>query len=366
MKIGIEAQRANCENPTGVEHYAKQLIIALAKQDKINQYTLYLRTPPVQWFSQLPENFKVKVIPFPIFWTQIRISIEMLINPVDALFIMASALPIIHPRNSVTTIHDIAWDFYPETFGKFMLNYLRFSTWFAVHFAKRIVTISESTKRDLIKKYKLSPEKIFVTHLGFDFKTETTASDEAEKKKISELPEKFILFLSTLQPRKNVIGLVDAFLELKKEQNLPHSLVLVGGKGWLYQEILEKVKASPEVVYFGYAQDRLSILKKADLLVQPAFYEGFGLSLLDAFASDVPVACSNVSSLPEVAGDAAVYFDPNRKSEIKNAIAMVLNDRSLHDALVSKGRSRLLNFTWEKCASKTLKVITEKNAENID
>ncbi len=360
MRIGIEAQRANCENPTGVEHYAKQLLLALAKLDTKNQYTLYLQTAPVAWFSSLPQNFKIKVMPFPIFWTQVRISLEMLFNPVDRLLIMASALPLIHPKNSIVTIHDIAWDFYPETFGKFMLNYLRFSTWFAVHFAKHVLTISESTKKDLIRKYHLPAEKIIVTHLGFDFNSDTSKSDQEEQRRIADLPEKFILFLSTLQPRKNVIGLIDAFVELKKEQNLPHSLVLVGGKGWLYEETMAKIAEHPEVIYFGYAKDRFEILKKADLLVQPAFYEGFGLSLLDAFACNVPVACSNVSSLPEVAGDAAVYFDPTDKKQIKAAIAVALNDRSLHDALVEKGRERLKNFTWEKCAKQTLDQLTAK------
>jgi glycosyltransferase involved in cell wall biosynthesis len=358
MRIGIEAERANISNPTGVEHYAQQLILNLAKIDSQNEYILYLQTEPAKWLLALPGNFKTKIISFPVFWTQIRISLEMLLNPVDVLFIMASALPIIHPRNSVVTIHDIAWDFYPETFGTFMLNYLRFSTWFACKFAKKIIAVSNQTKTDLIKKYNLRPEKIEVVYHGFDLQSELQQSSPEELRKVSSLPEKFVLFVSTLQPRKNVIGLIEAFIELKKEKNIPHQLVLVGGKGWSYKQILDKIGKHPEIIYAGYAENRLAYIKKADLLVQPSFYEGFGMSILDAFAMKVPVACSNVSSLPEVAGEAAVYFDPKSKQEIKLAIYNVITDRSLHDRLVEKGSQRLSLFTWEKCSQQVLEVLT--------
>ncbi len=361
MTIGIEAERANLQQATGVEHYAQQLILNLAAVDRENTYILYLRSKPAEWMSKLPVNFKLKVIPFPLFWTQIRISLEMLFHPVDCLFIMASALPVIHPRNSVVTIHDIAWEFYPETFSAFMLWYLRFSTWYAVKFAHRIIAVSEQTKKDLMKKYNLASEKISVVYHGFDMRTEMMASPAEEKERIARLPEKYILFLSTLQPRKNVIGLIDAFIALKKEKNIPHSLVLVGGKGWLYGQIMEKIKNHPEIIYCGYGYDRFAYLQRADLLVQPSFYEGFGMSILDAFAARVPVACSNVSSLPEVAGDAAEYFDPRSIESIKDAMFKVINNRPLHSALVEKGADRLKHFTWQSCAEHTLKILTQAN-----
>lgn len=357
MRVGIEAQRANIANPTGVEHYAQQMILGLAKEDRENTYILYLQTEPAQWLKELPANFKTKVIPFPFFWTQIRISTELIFHPVDALFIMASALPIIHPKNSTVTIHDLAWQFYPETFSKFMRFYLPASTWFAVKFAKNIIAVSEQTKKDLISKYKVRPDKVTVIYHGFDISTERAISSEHEKQKISALPLKFILYLGTLQPRKNIIGLMDAFIELKKEKNIEHSLVLLGGKGWLYEEIMKKIADHPEIIYLGYIHDRFAVLKKASLLVQPAFYEGFGMQILDAFAMEVPVASSNISSLPEVAGDAAIYFDPKNKEEIKEAIYKVISNPGLAKELSSKGKERLKLFTWQKCVNKTLAVI---------
>jgi glycosyltransferase involved in cell wall biosynthesis len=357
MRIGIEAERANVAAPTGVEHYAKQLIINIARIDLENQYVLYLRSAPQEWIKKLPANFSYKIIPFPVFWTQLRISWEMITDRPDALFIMASALPLIHPKNSVVTIHDLGYVFYPETFTRFQRNYLRFADRYISRFARKIIAVSEQTKKDLLTVYKTDPSKVEVVHHGFDMSTENMFGSDDERRRVAALPEKFILHLSTLQPRKNVIALIDAFIELKKEKNLPHSLVLAGGKGWLYDQIMEKIAHHPEVIYFGYIDDRFEILRKAQLLVHPAFYEGFGMGLLDAFAARVPVACSNTSSLPEVAGPAAVYFDPKSKEEMKQAIYEALTNEELRRELVAKGGERLKEFTWQKCAEKTLRIL---------
>jgi len=359
MKIGIEAERANIPQKTGVEHYAKQLILHLAKLDNVNQYILYLRTIPEDWFLKLPKNFTLKVIPFPIFWTQLRISWEMLFHPVDVLIIPASALPIIHPKKSVVTIHDLGWKYFPQTFTWFMRNFLEWSTKFAVRNASKIISVSEATKKDLIKFYNIDPNKVSVVHHGYE---ETNQEIRNQKLEIG-LPEKYILFLSTLQPRKNLEGLIDAFAKLK-EQNpeLPHKLVVVGKPGWKFESILKKIEQNEEfVIYLNHVSDeeKSYILSKADLLVLPSFYEGFGMQILEAFALNVPVATSNISSMPEVAGQAAVYFDPKNINEIKDAIKCVLMDKSMSDCLKQAGQERLKNFSWEKCAQETLKVLTK-------
>ena len=361
MLIGIEAERANNPAKTGVEHYAKQLILNLAKVDLKNNYILYLRTKPESWFLSLPKNFKIKVMPFPIFWTQLRISWEMLFHPVDVLFIPASALPLIHPKNSVVTIHDVAWKFFPESFTAFMRNFLEWSTKFAVRRAAKIIAVSESTKRDLIKFYKVDEKKVDVVYHGWSASQQS--ADQLISSQISvSLPEKYILFLSTLQPRKNLEGLIDAFKQLKKgNPKLPHKLVVVGRPGWKFEKILDDINRNKEIVnYLNYVsdEDRFSILNKTDLLVLPSFYEGFGMQILEAFACGVPVATSKISSMPEVAGEAAIYFDPKNVLEIKNAIKLVLTDKSLSDSLVEKGKLRVRDFSWEKCAIQTLNIFT--------
>lgn len=357
MRIGIEAERANNPQKTGVEHYAKQLILHLAAIDRQNRYTLYLRTQPEDWFLKLPENFTVKVLPFPIFWTQLRLSLELLLHPVDALLIPASALPLYHPKRSVVTIHDLAWRPYPETFTWATRTFLEWSTWFAVRFSRRLIAVSASTKADLVKLYGVPPEKVAVVHHGYE------AADGASTgtQSLPKLPERFVMYLSTLQPRKNPEGLIEAFVQLKAENpDLPHKLVMVGKAGWKASGILDCIGRYPQhVAYLGHlaGAQRLEVLKKAECFVLPSFYEGFGMTILEAFACGVPVATARTSSMPEVAGEAALYFDPHRTDEIKNAMKAILFDQGLKDRLVAAGRRRLQDFSWERCARETLAVL---------
>ncbi len=362
MRIGIEAERANIDFPTGVEHYAQQIVLSLAEIDRSNTYVLYLRSQPKKWIRELPENFHTRSCRSRSSGPSCGFPGRCCCTPVDALFIPASALPLLHPRNSVVTIHDLAWKYYPETFSRGMRWFLRLSTWFAVHSAATVIAVSEQTKADLISEYGLAPERVAVVYHGFLDGHEgpvahgTAEAAAAEAEKIAALPQPLILYLGTLQPRKNILRLIDAFLEMKQRSGLPHVLVLAGGKGWLYDQIMEKIDRHPEVIYFGYVQDRFALLRRAEMLVQPALYEGFGLTVLDAFAAGVPVACSQVSSLPEVAGMAAEYFDPADTMEMSMAIQRVAEDAQLRIRLVEAGKQQLQKFSWKDCAEQTLKV----------
>ncbi len=358
MTIGIEAQRANNAVKTGVEHYAKELILHLAKIDTKNQYILYLQTKPEQWFLELPTNFKVKVIPFPMFWTQIRLSWEMFWHAPDVLLVPASTLPLIHPP-SVYTEHDVAWVYYPEIFTGYMRYYHKLFTWLARTQAKHIISISESTKRDLLKHYQVDPKKITVIPHGY---TETEAINHQLPEEIkAKLPEKYVLYLSTLQPRKNLERLIDAFRLLKNEHpELPHKLVVVGKLGWKFEDIFRKVKENEDIVVFlGHVgdNDRWPIYRGADLYVNPSLYEGFGMPLLEAFECDAPVAVANNSSFPEVGGDAAIYFDPLNIEEMRDAMYKVLSNPEFRQELIAKGKAQLAHFSWEKCAKETLDVL---------
>ena len=358
MRIGIEAERANNKTKTGVEHYVKELILHLAKIDSSNEYTLYLQTPPADWFLTLPKNFHLRLMPFPIFWTQLRISWEMLISPPDVLFVPASTLPLIHPK-SVYTEHDVAWIYYPEIFTWYMRQFHRIFSWLARKGATKIISISESTKKDLISHYDVAPKKIAVVAHGY---TETNlVTDPLSSEVEAKLPKDYLLFLSTLQPRKNLELLIDAFRELKNEHpELPHKLVVAGKPGWKFQEILIKIDENKDIVtYLGHIsdEDRWPVYKRATMFVHPSLYEGFGMWILEAFECDVPVAVSNSSSLPEVGGDAALYFDPTSKAEMKSAILKVLTNPQLRADMIVKGKVQLAKFSWEKCARETLSVL---------
>jgi glycosyltransferase involved in cell wall biosynthesis len=370
MVIGIEAERANHQQKTGVEHYAQQLILQFAKDTK-NEYILYLRTPPQAWFSNLPSNFKIKIlgygpIPFPYLWTQLRVSWEMLVAPPDVLFIPAASLPIIHPANSYVTLHDIAWKYYPETFKVLKRWYLEFTSWFACRFAKKVIAVSESTKRDLIKFYKVPASKVITVPHGYTPSEKNF--DQLTDMVRERLPEKYILFLSTIQPRKNLSGLIKAFRELKTENpELPHKLVVVGKPGWKFEEILRTIEENKDiVVYLNHVLDneRWGIYHRASLFVHPSVYEGFGMWILEAFDCEVPAAVANNSSLPEVGGDAALYFDPYNKEEMKNTILKVLRSPELGRQLVEKGKERLKQYSWERCGEETLAVLESTTHDN--
>lgn len=360
MIIGIEAERANNKAKTGVEHYAKELIQHLAKIDTKNEYILYLQTQPQDWFLNLPQNFKTKVIPFPKFWTQLRVSWEMLWHPPDVLFVPASTLPIIHPP-SVYTEHDVAWIYYPEIFTWYMRWFHRIFSWLARTSSTKIISISEATKKDLIKHYDVKSEKIAVIPHGY---TESAnISHELPSEIKAKLPEKYILFLSTLQPRKNLELLIDALRDLKGEHpEISHKLVVVGKPGWKFQTILRKIDENKEnVIYLGHVgdNDRWPIYRGAELFICPSLYEGFGMPLLEAFECGVPAAAANNSSLPEVGGDAVMYFDPTSKEEMKKAMVKILNDENLQREMIAKGKQQLAKFSWEKCARETLAVLEE-------
>ncbi|MDP4001217.1 MAG: glycosyltransferase family 1 protein [bacterium] len=365
MTIGLEAERANLPNPTGVEMYAAELIKHLARIDQKNNYVLYFRTKPQAWFYRLPLNFTCKVMPFPKFWTQIRLSWEMFWHPVDVLVILASALPLYHPKNSVFTAHDLAYEFFPDAFTTFMRNYLILSTRFAAKHAASVLAVSESTKKDLEKLYKIDPSKIAVTYLALDhdqYKPLIYENVQPTLDKFKLTYKKYILFLGTLQPRKNIISLIDAFIKLKKENRIEEKLVIAGGKGWLYDSIIEKIAkegAVHDIQFLGYVDesDKAALYNGSTLTTLPALYEGFGLPPLEAMACGVPVVVSNVSSLPEIAGGAAELVDPSSVDSIAAGLLKVLSDKTLQAELSKKGIERAKDFTWENTARKTLALL---------
>lgn len=367
MKIGFEAERANTLKPTGVERYATELIKNLALLDHKNEYILYFRTKPQEWFYHLPPNFKLKVIPFPKFWTQTRLTLELMLNPVDLFFMTIQALPFFHPKNSVITVHDIAYEYYPKAFAPFMLFYLKLTTRWGVWRAKKIITVSESTKRDVVRTYGVNPKKIQTVHLGLpqDYKPLSYEQSQKVLDKYNLSFKKYILFISTLQPRKNIINLIDAYLKLRKENRIEEKLVIGGGKGWLWEPILKKIEsaAGQGVVYLEYVpyEDLAGLYSGAELVTLPSIYEGFGLPPLEAMACGTPVVVSNVSSLPEVVGDAGELVDPNSVDSIARGLLKVLSDKELQKLMSQKGLEQAKKFNWEKTGRETLAVIESFN-----
>lgn len=383
MLIGIDASRAIKQQKTGVEWYAYYVIDNLIKIDSQNQYVLYIQNEPDEWLKKLGErkNVKIKRLrwPFKFFWTQGRLSLEMLFNTLDVLFIPASAMPIIHPQNTVTTIHDVGFTAYPEAYGKWQKFYLNWSTRFAVRHARKIITISEFSKQEIIKYFTPSTDKILVTHLGYDADKFRIIKNREEINAVLakyNIKRPYILTVGRLEYKKNINNIIKAFTKISPEldsslRSAPLrmtkskvKLVLAGsrGKGWEEAEFLiKKYKLQNEVIELGYvAEEDLPFLYNgAELFLFPSLYEGFGLPILEAFACGTPVACANTTSLPEVGGEAALYFDPNDVDTIAKATQAILSDENLRQELIEKGKDRIKQFSWQKCAEQTLRILAE-------
>lgn len=365
MVVGIDASRAISPQRTGTENYSLHLIRHLLALNDY-RYRLYFNaTPPAGLFPQ-SDNWEARVMPFPRLWTHLRLSWEMVRRPPDLLFVPAHVIPLIHPR-SVVTVHDLGYIYYPQTHRPFDRLYLDLSTRFNASVASQIIVDSEATKRDLIQKYRVPEGRITVVYPGCSLEP---VIDEAGWERVREryhLPDRYILHLGTLHPRKNILRLLEAFQPLARDFPDLH-LVLAGKKGWLYEEILYKAEGLGGRVHFpGYiaSEDLPFLIRKARLFILPSLYEGFGFPILEAMAAGTPVVCSNASALPEVAGDAALLFDPHDVEAMRETARKVLEDEALRAELVERGLERAKFFSWERCARETLSVL-EKAGGNDD
>jgi len=359
MNIGIDASRAFIKEKTGIEEYSYQLIRNLAMMDlKSHQIFLYAKKNSVIDFN-LPDNFKLKIISLNKLWTQIGLASEMMKNKPDILFVPSYTIPQTHPAKTIVTIHGLEYKYFPECYSIKERLFLELNTLFSIKWSSKIIVPSESTKRDLIKFYGVEDSKIKVVYHGV--RSQKFIKSKVHKVKNNEFN---ILFVGRLEKRKNIVNLIKAFEVFKKSYELratSYKLILVGKAGFGFQEIKKAIQESffsKDIILKNYISEaeKDELYKKADLFVLPSFYEGFGLPILEAMSYGVPVICSNNSSLPEVAGDAALLVDPNNIQEISEAMSKVFND-DLRNKMIKKGFENVERFSWEKCARETMNVL---------
>lgn len=376
MKIGIDASRYKIDEPTGVEWYCHHLLNALIPvlgRDHNLEVSLYAQKK-LELEEELPFNVKQKIIPQKRLWTLVRLSWEMLIHPVDLLFVPVHVLPLWLPKKTVVTIHDLVFkvpgfDQAYDAKNKFLLKW---STWRAVRKAYRIIVPSEATKNDLIKYYNCKPEKIVVVYHGGPDITGVHNPllkkwPDEEKKKILErlgLREKdlVILYVGRIEFKKNLAKLVEGFGRFLKEYP-DWKLVLAGKKGIGAAEVEQKVAEldlGKDVIFTGYIseEEKRFLLEKCRVFAFPSKYEGFGLPILEAFAYRRPVLTSKVSSMPEIAGKAAFLVDPDKVEEISVGLKRLVADGVYISRLITEGDKQLEKFSWEKAAQETFEVLT--------
>ena len=362
MRIGIDFTPA-IQQQAGIGRYTRELVRALARLDTDNRYVLLqasrgAQEPAGHW----PDNFRVRSIPLTdrwlaILWQRLRlpVPVETFTGAVDIFHSPDFVLPPVRRARTVLTVHDLSFLTTPQTSEPALRAYLSEAVPRAVARADHILADSRSTKRDLVTHLNADPEKITVVYPGVDPRFQRLEEPAiAEVRTRYGLERPFVLSVGTLQPRKNYPTLIEAFARLSSVD-----LVIAGGPGWLYQEIFDTVDRlgmGERVSFLGLVRDEdlPALYNAAEVLAMPSLYEGFGLPVLEALACGTPVVTSDVSSLPEVACDAALLVSPHDVEGISQALLRALTDQELRAALRERGLIQAKQFTWQKAAETVL------------
>ena len=383
MKICIDGRCLMGGRRTGVEEYTRNLLDNIFNIDKKNEHVLFLNSwkkigADFSWLEKYP-NVSLKKFRFPnkilnlMFWYLNWPKIDKLVGGADVVFFPNIIFGSVSKKTKVVnTIHDLSFERHGEYFfGKMKWWHIFINPKKSCLRSNKIIAVSESTKNDLITFYKIASEKIKVIYSGVADEFCIIDRNEAELIKVKEkykLPYKFILSFGTIEPRKNIIGLVKAFNLLQKEKEdefKKYELIIVGEKGWSSDKILKEIDKSPfkekiRLIYSVPNEDKVYLYNLASLFVYPSFFEGFGFPPLEAMKCGVPVVCSNNSSLPEVAGGAAIMIDPDKPDEIFLAMKKILEKPELRSILVQKGLKKAQEFDWKKTAQETLGILQNK------
>jgi len=362
LRIAIDASRTTVARLTGTEHYAlrliQSLIIANDQREKPHQLKLYFRdTPQADLFPKSQYTDQI-AIPFARAWTHLRFASEIWKTRPDSTFVPAHTLPFLFLGKSIVTVHDLGYKYFPEAHPPRQRIYLDMTTRYSQARASIILADSQATADDLNSFYGTAPDKIKVIYPGVDAQPLLdTLQDIALIRAKYDLPERYFLFIGTLQPRKNIKRIVQAFAQWQHQyDNQDTALVLAGGQGWLFDETW--VAGIKNIKLTGYIEeaDKSTLLQGAIALVFPTLYEGFGFPVIEAMHCGTPVIASTTSSLPELVGDAGLLVNPENEPAIVDAMQRYHTDDGLRSQMIQAGYQQAKRFTWEKTAQDTMTV----------
>jgi len=387
LKIALDATPIRPQ-PSGIGVFVLNSISALHSLQQAENFQLNLVYQPslknwLKFNSSLPAQLQgyssVRVVPLPV---TVANFLGKYPNPVLPYFEKyLGAADIVHGTDyyvypcrfgrKVMSIYDLTYLKYPDYTPQIVRKTYGDRVQQCLQWTDLILTISESSKRDIVRYLGVSPEKVAIATPASRYSSNTLQQLEAKRVPLGrrshrwqnsvpyDFSHPYLLFVSTLEPRKNVGSLLQAFNRLKQKHKIPHHLVLIGKKGWNYEPIFAAIENSPwrqHIHHLNYLNDEQVALfyARADLFVYPSYYEGFGLPVLEAMTLGTPVVAAETSSLPEVAGEAALLVDPHRPQELADAIALATRDRQLRQELIDKGKQRATVFSWERTAKEML------------
>ena len=369
VRIGIDARKLH---DFGIGTYIRNLLRQLARLDHDTEFVLLTRPQDVAGLAQLGANFRAVAESAGnySFAEQVKVPMALRREGVTLFHAPHYVLPPLVPCRSVVTIHDCIHLMFPQYLpNKLALRYARTSIAMAARRATRVMTVSETSKRDIIRFFGTAPEKIDVIYNAYDERFGDQPSEEEiwRVRERYQLHEDFVLYAGNVKPHKNLERLIEAF-HLVRERGLDHvKLVITGDDISKYAALRRAVhqhKLHKYVRFLGYLPEGTlaAMYRLASVFVFPSLYEGFGLPPLEAMASGTPVVTSNVSSLPEVAGDAAILVDPYDPSAIADGICRVLTDDALADDLRRRGLARARQFSWETSVQRVREIYREVGA----
>lgn len=368
MKIAFDAQLLMKGEKTGIGWCAENILLQMPKNKKntyhLNCFTLGYTKEQYEKISKYTNiDYKINKctwfhdVAYRIIWSFFSVPYSLFFRQkVDITFFFNFVIPPGVKGKKITIIHDMAYKAYPETVRKKTKQMLDISLQKSCDRADKIITVSEFSKQEIIKYLNIDKDKIIVMPNGVNsdlYHPNYSSTDIENVKKKYKITKEYIFYLGTLEPRKNIDRLIQAYSELKNElEDLP-VLVLAGRKGWMYDSIFETVinlGLEKDVIFTGYVEsiDAPILLKGAEVFIFPSLYEGFGMPPLEAMACGTPVIVSNCSSLPEVVGDAGLYIDPNSINSIKVVLGKLINNKDIQTDLSYKGIERAKNYSWSK------------------
>ncbi|MCR4311825.1 MAG: glycosyltransferase family 4 protein, partial [Candidatus Uhrbacteria bacterium] len=358
MHLGIDAHLLLREKATGVERYAKFLLEQMMVTSPADvRVTLYGHDDKPTWLT-LRNNWTWKKLGWSIGrgWTHGRLSLEMLMHPPDVLFVPGHEVPAFMRSKTkvVTTLHDVAFKRNPETYSPSAVQRQDLAVRRAIKRAARILVPSEASKLDLAEFFNVPFDRVVVTHLAPTMPPTGSADTLA---RLHLRPGSYFFFLSRLEAKKGVVDLIRAFTFLKQRlgHGDPHQLVLVGSFGYggeVAKRAIEESEAKADIRVLGYVEneDVRTLLDQSLALVMPSLAEGFGIPVLEAMASGVPVIASDIPALREVAGEAALFSRPGDVSSLLEVMQRMVFDGGLREKFIADGTERVKQFSWEKCA----------------